>query len=101
MSIDQFWDSTLDEIKLYIKAYNDKLKEDISLAYMESKNTALFVGCVLAGKQIPSLLDLYPGLYQNEIQAATERQTIEWQKEMLKVFADERNHYLEVKNNGT
>ena len=66
MSIVQFWDSTVGEIKLMIDAFNRKRKSDISDVYLNAKLIASFVGCSINGKQIPEIYDLFPEMFADE-----------------------------------
>lgn len=64
MKIDEFWDSSLAEIKLFFDCYYEKEKrraEEISLTtYSTAKLVAEFVGLSLSGKSIPSYETIYP-----------------------------------------
>lgn len=95
LSISDFWNSTLDEIECYIKAYNEKVKSDITLSYLTAKQTAQFIGLSLNGKEIPSLYESYPSLFTAEAAAEVEAIQLEIMKEQMLAFADGRNRQID------
>lgn len=64
MSIDEYWDSTLAELKLFFEAYykrEERRANEISMtSYSLAKMIAQFVGLSMNGKSIPSYETLYP-----------------------------------------
>lgn len=64
MNIDEFWDSTLAELKLFFEAYYEREKRranEISLTtYTTAKLVAEFVGLAFNGKSIPAYETIYP-----------------------------------------
>lgn len=67
MTISSFWDSTLKDVLLYIKAHteqeNRRFKERLNSDYNIATLTVTFICAVLNKKSIPSLEELYPSIF--------------------------------------
>ena len=78
------------EIIQYLKAIQQKQKEQREAIYLEAQLTANFVGYVLNGKQIPPIQNVFPETFkvaeqdkkkQEELQLALyKEQMIDWAK---------------------
>ena len=78
------------EIIQYLKAIQQKQKEQREAIYLEAQLTANFVGYVLNGKQIPPIQNVFPEAFkvaeqdkkkQEELQLALyKEQMIDWAK---------------------
>ena len=70
MTIPQYWDSTIGEIALYLKVFQEneeaKAKEILVSNYNIAYLTSSFVGCSLNGKPIPSIQQLFPDIFREE-----------------------------------
>lgn len=81
MSVFTFWDMTLKEINTFIKAIQEKEKKNRTQTYLLASLTANFVGCVMNGKQIPPIHQVFPEVYQEL--AEEERKAQEYRAMML------------------
>ena len=72
MDIPSFWDSTLKDVMLYIKAYseqeNRRLKERLNDAYNIAQLTVTLSCAVISKKKIPTLETLYPSVFNPQSQ---------------------------------
>lgn len=73
ISINDFWNYSVDEIVLLIRTYNDeqkiRAKETIMNNYNISVMTASFVNKAFAGKRLPKISELYSDFKEEEDQA--------------------------------
>ncbi len=71
MTIEQFWYSTIGEIKIYLEVYKQqeeaRVEETLTANYNIAYLTASFVGCSLSGKAIPSIQEVFPNMFRNTI----------------------------------
>lgn len=65
---------TLKEINAFIKAIQQKEKTNRTQAYLVASLTANFVGCVMNGKQIPPIHQVFPEVYEELAQKEQEEQ---------------------------
>ena len=68
ISVRDFWDYTVGEIETTVTATKE-LREAEEKAYLQkmyltSSMTAQFVGRMLNGKQIPSINEMFPGVFE-------------------------------------
>ena len=74
ISINDFWDLSLDEILLLLKTYKDKqeirAKEVKAELYTSASMVATFVSRALAGKQIPSIGEIFDDFKEEANQVA-------------------------------
>lgn len=88
----EFWEMTLKEIKLIIETFSENRKIEIEQQkhniYNTSFLTALFVGCVFNGKNIPTISEVFPDTAVEETKEDTSVLII---KEKLLDFANEAN----------
>lgn len=90
MDIPSFWDSTLKDVMLYIKAYseqeNRRLKERLNDAYNIAQLTVTLACAVISKKKIPTLETLYPSVFNQQSQEDDEdynRRVAQFQEEQL------------------
>lgn len=65
---------TLKELNQFIEAIQEKEKINRLNAYLQASLTANFVGCILGGKQIPPIHQVFPENYQELAQKEQEEQ---------------------------
>lgn len=65
---------TLKEINTFIKAIQQKEKMNRTQTYLVASLTANFVGCVMNGKQIPPIHQVFPEVYEELAQKEQEEQ---------------------------
>lgn len=67
MTPQQYWDSTLKEVTLYIDIYNEKTtnkqRANANNIYNMAYLTTMFIGCSLNKNNIPSVEELFPNLF--------------------------------------
>ena len=87
-----FWKMTLKEIKLIIEAFTDIKKQEVEQikhsTYNNSYLTAFFVGCVLNGRNIPTISEVFPDIKVEEDKPDNQVLLI---KEQLLDFAEKAN----------
>lgn len=68
MTPEQYWNSTLKEVSLYVEVYNEKIttkqKINASNIYNMAYLTTMFIGCSLSKKDIPTLNQIFPDLFE-------------------------------------
>lgn len=64
---------TLKEISQFIKAIQEQEKIKRGETYLLASLTANFIGCVVNGKQIPPIHQVFPELYDNEAKIEQEK----------------------------
>ena len=79
VSFDDFWNMTIKEINIFLGAYQEKEKLSYSKAYLQASLVANFVGCIINGKTIPPIHQVFPELYTDEI----EQERKQYMAEML------------------
>lgn len=65
---------TLKEINTFIKSIQQKEKMNRTQTYLVASLTANFVGCVMNGKQIPPIHQVFPEVYEELAQKEREEQ---------------------------
>ena len=101
LSIDSFWNSTLDELFAVIDCYKRREKASIAQSYLAAKMIAQFVGISMNGKSIPEIHQMFPELFIDEANKAASEQQMLFIKERFKVFADQRKVYVGGINSGS
>lgn len=81
---------TFGEIKNYIMALTNKIKNDISKNYGLAVMISSFTNRASHGKPAPSLEELYPSLFKSEVKKSDD-QYWAMQKELLIDFANKAN----------
>lgn len=90
----EFWEMTLYEIEIVCDSYNQKQQEDfktkIAMNYNLANLTSIFVNLRMNGKEIPTLQQTYPDLFEGEQEEAED---MSWQiyKEQFMDFANSHN----------
>ena len=74
LTFDDFWNMTIKEINIFIRAVQEREKVKYSTTYLQSSLTANFVGCVINGKEIPPIHQIFPELFKDEERIAQEKQ---------------------------
>lgn len=85
---------TLKEILEFIKAVQKKEKQKRQEYYLEATLIANFVGCVIGGKQIPAIHQVFPEIYQEEVKIDQEKrdyQAMMLYKEQMLDYANRVN----------
>lgn len=71
INIREYYEYSYAEILDSINAYNKQneyiLKQNTMNGYNTARMTANFVGCILSGEDIPSIEDIYPSLFTEDI----------------------------------
>lgn len=92
---------TIGEINLLIQTFQEKeemrAKEIIATNYNLATMVATFVGCSLAGKQIPDINELYPTQFQEEKPIEEDKSWMIYKEQMID-FAIAHNKQRGVKN---
>ena len=87
----EFWEMTLKEIKLVIESYaenkNNELEQQKHYVYNNAYLTAVFVGCLFNGKQLPTISEVFPEVKSEE----TQDNNVLIIKEKLLDFAEQVN----------
>lgn len=91
---------TLAEINQFIEAMNNREKLELTRNYLLSTQIASFVNIVMSGKDIPSIEEVYPHLYQKESPQAqkdiTYLKTMAYKDKMLQ-YAERYNKWRKKK----
>lgn len=92
---------TIGEINLLIQTFQEKeeirAKEILASNYNLASMIASFVGCSLAGKQIPDINELYPTQFQEEKPIEEDMSWMIYKEQMID-FAIAHNKQRGVKN---
>lgn len=92
---------TIGEINLLIQTFQEKeeirAKEILASNYNLASMIAGFVGCSLAGKQIPDINELYPTQFQEEKPIEDDKSWMIYKEQMID-FAIAHNKQRGVKN---
>lgn len=94
---------TLKELLEYIKAIQEKEKQKRQAQYLQASLTANFVGCVMNGKPIPPIHQVFPEIYQDLVQKEQEEQDYKAMmlyKEQMLDFANYHNKRRQAKKDG-
>ena len=71
MNPQQFWDSTLKEVMIYIEVYSEKelqkQKMNVSMAYNIASLVNTFINYSFNNKKIPSIEEMFPNLFSENI----------------------------------
>lgn len=67
MSVTEFWESTLDDIYVFMDGYQFRNKQTVLNRYEQAKLIACFVGLSMSGKDIPDIDDLYPDMFDDDV----------------------------------
>ena len=71
MNPQQFWDSTLKEVMIYIEVYSEKelqkQKMNVSMAYNIASLVNTFINYSFNNKPIPSIEKIFPNLFSENI----------------------------------
>ena len=68
ISIFDYWNMTIKEINQFIKSTQLIEKQKIQEIYLQASLQANFVGYILNGEKIPPIQDVFPEIYQEEIE---------------------------------
>ena len=71
-------------------------KKQLSLAYLQSSQTANFIGMIMNGKNIPPIEELYPNLFIDETQSDEDLTELEYKKMMF--LKDQMSEYVQDYN---
>ena len=74
LTFDDFWNMTIKEINIFIKAIQERERDKYSNTYLQASLTANFVGFIINGKQIPPIHSVFPELYEDEARIAQAKQ---------------------------
>lgn len=93
MDEDKFWSSTYGEVIRYIIAYTNKLKTDIKMSLRSAHLTADLVGASVARLfdseiKFPDITEMYPSLFEEEIQELEKQKEIERLNTLKENFAN-------------
>lgn len=94
---------TLKELLEFIKVIQEKEKIRRQDTYLQASLTANFVGCILNGKPIPPIHQVFPEIYQDFIQKEQEEQDYKAMmlyKEQMLDFANYHNKRRQAKKDG-
>lgn len=64
---------TLKEITIFIRSIQQQEKQKRQDQYIQASLIANFVGCVIGGKQIPAIHQVFPEIYQEEAKVDQEK----------------------------
>lgn len=88
LTVFDFWNMTIKEINQFIKSIQQREKQIRQNIYLQASLQANFVGCILNGKQIPPIQNVFPETFkvaeqdkkkQEELQLALyKEQMIDW-----------------------
>ena len=68
LTVFDFWNMTIKEINQFIKSIQQREKQIRQNIYLQASLQANFVGFILNGKQIPPIQEIFPEIYQEEIE---------------------------------
>ena len=66
VTFDDFWNMTIKEMNIFIRAVQEREKVKYSTTYLQASLTANFVGCIINGKEIPPIHKIFPELFDDE-----------------------------------
>lgn len=68
ISIFDYWNMTIKEINQFIKSTQLIEKQKIQEIYLQASLQANFVGYILNGEKVPPIQEVFPEIYQEEIE---------------------------------
>ena len=87
MGVFEFWDYTYGEIIDFLNDYKDKeeqrVKEQAMNTYQQALLTAIFINRANNGKQPPSIQEIYPNLFTEDIPEAVDNSWLLYKEQML------------------
>lgn len=97
----EFWDYTIYELQIiienYIETKTNEVKEKVALTYNNASLIANFVCRGLNGDKIPSLSELYPEMFAEQVKPEEEDKALQLYKEQFLDFANGHNRKLRNK----
>lgn len=85
-----FWDMTPGEVERYSKGAVWRLQSQAQFDYSLANLIGVSVGRIMGGGEYPSIYEVYPELFQEEIEAAEKQR-----KEEEEAMEKSRNRFLE------
>ena len=101
LPLKEFWESTLDDVRIYFEAYEEKRKEDYGRLYTSAQLIGIAVASynpMSQGKlKFPSIHECFPKLFKEE----TQNKAQDWRiiKDRLMTFAKNHNEKERLKDN--
>ena len=68
ISIFDYWNMTIKEINQFIKSIQQREKQIRQNIYLQASLQANFVGYILNGEKVPPIQEVFPEIYQEEIE---------------------------------
>ena len=68
----EFWDMTVGEVSRVFDAYLRQMRDRAYMSYTNARAVGAFIGSMLSGKNVPTIHDIYPDLFDEEKQQERE-----------------------------